>query len=198
MTGRVALPCGVPFCAGAVRMVYALNDMAMVRAAGMVGISETTLAERAERLGCPPRLHRKNLRHVSRDRLLAAYADQSVPLAVAAGRIGLSARVLLRRVAGLGVPQRHPGPKAYVPWPQAFDAMWMAGVLVTEMAGLIGCSVNGVMKEAARRGLPCRRSMAGARITLAAFRARVAVVAMGQTARAESGARRRVETRGAA
>jgi predicted DNA-binding transcriptional regulator AlpA len=87
------------------------------------------------------------------------WLDPSLTVAGAAAAVGLSRASLWQRARGLGLPRRKDG-RAFTPLPPQFDAMWCAGLALSEMAAICGLSASNISRRARLRGLPRRGSTA--------------------------------------
>ncbi|WP_126975609.1 hypothetical protein [Frigidibacter oleivorans] len=174
MRGRQK-PCGTcGICPAAAAIAWNQFDLGLNAVAAWVGSSRTSLVRAAEAYGFPgrrkPVTPRLSVREISR-----LWGDETIPVAEAAARAGISSRCLYVRAKRLGLPPRRGGPKSKVRWPDDFDAMWAAGVLGKEIAAaaIPPAHTSQVASEVRRRGLKrrgCGPNPEG--ITLLAYRMR--------------------------
>lgn len=99
-----------------------------------------------------------------------AWLDPDLTTAQAAIRVGLSRVNLWKRAKNLGLPPRKDGRRPVIPEAE-LRALWLAEVLVKDIAGLYHCPTNSVRQASKRIGMDRRPTGAHRTITLEDYRA---------------------------
>lgn len=102
-------------------------------------------------------------------RIRDVWMDQTISGDEAARIVGLSRVNLWRRAKAMGLPQRRQCGQPRAMPPDAFRALWCAGVRASDIATYFGCGKSTVGNTARRMGLPGRNGLRGI-ITLVQFR----------------------------
>lgn len=100
------------------------------------------------------------------------WMDPSLTTAEAAAEINLSRVNLWRRAKNLGLPPRKDGRRPVIPEAE-LRALWLADVLVRDIATLYRCPTNSVRQASKRIGLDRRPQGRHETITLAEYRIRL-------------------------
>lgn len=100
------------------------------------------------------------------------WMDPGLTTAEAAAEINLSRVNLWKRAKNLGLPPRKEGRPPVIPEPE-LRVLWLADVLVRDIADLYRCPTNSVRQASRRLGLDRRPSGHHYTITMAEYRLRL-------------------------
>lgn len=168
-----ALPCGVPFCATALRLMWPLKAFRLTEIGAVMGCTPPAVCRRAEVLGIWDERPHARVSVFSAIEFRRLWADDRLTTDDIAAALNLHRRSVSLHARNMALPQRRMGQKIKVVFDDDFDLMWRQRVLVREMARHYHCDRWSVEKEVARRKLP-RRSRAKGWLaeakTLAQFR----------------------------
>lgn len=155
------MPCGVPFCAAALRLMWPLKEFRLTDIGAVQGCTPPAVCRRADVLGIWDLRPHGRVSVFSVTRLRQLWADDRLTNDQIAATLNLHPRMLSQHARSLGLPQRRMGQKQKVRFGPEFEVMWNANVLSREIARHYGCRICSVEHEVRRRGLQRRRRCKG-------------------------------------